>query len=115
MKKYEIDMDLDVAFIAAGNASKEEVKTQYPAACMALANEVMRLRELVATMPLTFGQQWINASDRKPTEEDADDDGCVLNLCRDDQGIAYSDQNPWHQVLDGEYWLPIPKHPKDWR
>ena len=63
---------------------------------------------------LSIRPEWIRTAERKPTAEDANEDGCVLSI-----NINPSDMNttnwPWNMVAAFPdclpVWMPLPKKP----
>ena len=57
--------------------------------------------------------EWISVEDRKPTEEDADEKGCILAvLKKENRAKCWF----WDIIVDYpeefSYWMPIPEPPK---
>lgn len=117
MEKYPSYMTTETALNVAEDASMERLRMKHPAACMALANEVYRLTELIAQMNkrLPFDQQeWIKASIRLPKKEDANGAGEVLCfgvLVDQETPVQYVEQ--WDKVLGTYdcYWRGLPMNP----
>lgn len=76
-----------------------------------------RLFETLLQAPEAFPPrwpEWIRTAERKPTAEDANEDGCVLSI-----NINHGDMNttswPWNMVADFPdnlpVWMPLPKKP----
>ena len=58
--------------------------------------------------------EWIRTEERKPTAEDANEDGCVLSINMN-RGVMNTTTWPWNVVAAFPdclpVWMPLPKKP----
>lgn len=61
----------------------------------------------------TVGSEWISVSERLPTEEDANEFGCVLSAVKGEPTKAFHWTIVADYAEDFPYWMAIPKLPKE--
>ena len=76
-----------------------------------------RLFETLLQVPEAFPAgwpEWIRTAERKPTAEDANEDGCVLSI-NTNPGDMNTTNWPWNMVAafpdNLPVWMPLPKKP----
>ena len=57
-------------------------------------------------------QQWIPVTERLPSEEDADDDACVMAIHKASKRRCFHWRSVADNPFDFTHWMPMPEPPK---